>query len=328
MNRLALLLLALPLAATAAPPALKEVARIHVPGETRWDYLTVDSAAHRLYVSHATATEVIDTATDRLIGTIADTAGVHGIAIASDLGKGFISDGRANAITVFDLKTLETTATIAVGTNPDAILYDPASRLVMTFNGKSQDVTIVDATSGRIVGTVPVGGKPEFAQLGANGQVWFNVEDTNEMAVLDPKAGRLVRRVPLAPCDSPSGLAIDDQQRLYAVCGNHQMVVVSRDAKVVARAAIGAGPDGVAWMDGAAWSANGQDGTISVVETTSGRFETVATLRSAPGARTIAADPATHRLYLPTAELQPAKEGERRAGVPGSFYILVLEKTH
>ena len=327
MNRLALLLLALPLAATAAPPALKEVARIRVPGETRWDYLTVDSAAHRLYVSHATVTEVIDTATDQLIGTIADTPGVHGIAIASDLGKGFISDGRANAITVFDLKTLKATATIAVGTNPDAILYDPASRLVMTFNGKSQDVTIVDATSGKVVSTVPVGGKPEFAQLGANGQVWFNVEDTNEMAVLDPKAGRLVRRLPLAPCDSPSGLAVDDQQRLYAVCENRQMVVVSRDAKVVARAAIGAGPDGVAWMDGAAWSANGQDGTISVVETTSGRFETVATLRGAPGARTIAADPVTHRLYLPTAELQPAKDGERRAGVPGSFYILVLERT-
>ena len=328
MIRLALMLLAMPLAAAAAaPPALKEVARIRVPGETRWDYLTVDSAAHRLYVSHATVTEVVDTATDKVIGTIHDTPGVHGIAIASDLGKGFISDGRANTITVFDLKTLQSIATIAVGTNPDAILYEPASRLVMTFNGKSQDVTIVDAASGKVVTTVPVGGKPEFAQLGANGQVWFNVEDTNEMAVLDPKAGKLVRRVPLAPCDSPSGLAVDDLQRLYAVCENRQMVVVSSDAQVLARPAIGAGSDGVAWMDGAAWSANGQDGTISVVETTSGRFETVATIRSAPGARTIAADPATHRLYLPTADLQPAKEGERRAGVPGSFYILVLEKT-
>lgn len=328
MNRLALMLLALPLAASAASPALKEVARIHIPGETRWDYLTVDSAAHRLYVSHGTATEVIDTATDQRIGTIADTAGVHGIAIASDLGKGFTSDGRANTITVFDLKTLKTTATVSVGTNPDAILYDPASHLVMTFNGKSQDVTIVDAARGVVVATVPVGGKPEFAQIGANGQVWFNIEDTNEMAVLDPKSAKLVRRMPLAPCDSPSGLAVDDQERLYAVCENHQMVVVSADAKVLARPSIGAGPDGVAWMDGAAWSANGQDGTISVIETTSGRFETVATVRSAPGARTIAADAATHRLYLPTAELQPAKEGERRAGVPGSFYILVLEKSH
>lgn len=326
MNRLALLLLALPLVASAAPPALKEVARIHVGGQARWDYLTIDSAAHRLYVSHATVTEVIDMQTNKVVGTIADTAGVHGIAIAPDLGKGFISDGRANTITVFDLKTLKTTATIAVGTNPDAILYDPASRLVMTFNGKSQDVSIVDAVSGAVVATVAVGGKPEFAQLGANGQVWFNVEDTNEMAVLDPKSAKLVRRVSLAPCESPSGLAVDDQKRLYAVCENHQMVVVGSDAKVLGRPAIGAGPDGVAWMDGAAWSANGQDGTISVVETTTGRFETVATLPSVPGARTIAADPATHRLYLPTADLQPGKEGERRTGVPGSFYILVLEK--
>jgi YVTN family beta-propeller protein len=327
MNRLALMLLALPLAASAAPPALKEVTRIPIPGETRWDYLTVDSAAHRLYVSHATATEVIDTTTEQRIGTIADTAGVHGIAIAADLGKGFISNGRANTITVFDVKTLKTTATIGVGTNPDAIVYEPTSRRVMTFNGKSQDVTIVDAARDVVMATVPVGGKPEFAQLGANGEVWFNVEDTNEMAVLDPKTAKLVRRLPLAPCDSPSGLAVDDQQRLYAVCENHQMVVVSAQAKVLARPLIGAGPDGVAWMDGAAWSANGQDGTISVVETTSGRFETVTTIPSAPGARTIAADPATHRLYLPTAELQPAKEGERRAGVPGSFYVLVLEKS-
>jgi YVTN family beta-propeller protein len=327
MKRLAPLLMAAPLLAAAAAPSLKEVDRIHIGGEARWDYLAVDSAAHRLYVSHATQTEVIDTSTDKLVGTIADTAGVHGIAIASDLGKGFISDGRANAITVFDLKTLKTLATIAVGTNPDAILYDPASRRVMTFNGKSQDVTLVDAATDKVMATVSAGGKPEFAQLGANGLVWFNVEDTNEMAVLDPQAGKLVRRVPLAPCDSPSGLAVDDQQRLYAVCGNREMVVVSREAKVLARPAIGAGPDGVAWMDGAAWSANGQDGTISVVESLSGRFETVATLRSALGARTIAADPATHRLYLPAAELQPAKDGERRVGVPGSFYILVLEKT-
>ena len=327
MKRLVLMLLALPLAATAAPPALREVARIHVPGETRWDYVTVDSAAHRLYAAHATVTEVIDTATDKLIGTIPDTPGVHGIAIAPDLGKGFISNGRANTITVFDLKTLKSTATIAVGSNPDAILYDPASRRVMAFNGKSQDVTIVDAASGKVAATVPVGGKPEFAQLGANGQVWFNVEDTNELIVLDPTSGRLVRRLPLAPCEGPSGLAVDDQQRLYVVCENRQMVVVSGDATVLARPAIGGGADGVAWMDGAAWSANGQDGTISVVETTSGRFETVATLRSAPGARTIAADPATRRLYLPTAELQSAKEGQRRTGVPGSFYILVLEKT-
>ena len=327
MKRFAPLLLACPLVAAAATPTLKEVDRIHIGGAARWDYVVVDSAAHRLYVSHATQTEVIDTRNDQLVGTIADTAGVHGIAIATDLGLGFISDGKADAVTVFDLATLKTRSTIAVGSNPDAILYDPASHRVMTFNGKSRDVTLIDAAQGKVVATVAVGGKPEFAQLGAQGLVWFNLEDTNEMAVLDPAQGKVVRRVSLAPCDIPSGLAIDGRQRLYAVCENRQMVIVAPDGKVLGRPAIGAGADGVAWMDDAAWSANGQDGTISVVrEIQPGRFATAETIPTAAGARTIAADPATHRLYLPTAELQPAAAGARRVGVPDSFYVLVLEK--
>jgi DNA-binding beta-propeller fold protein YncE len=328
IKRLSPLLLALPLLAHAAAPSLKEVDRIHVGGAARWDYLTIDSVGHRLYVSHATQTEVIDTTTDKVIGTIADTSGVHGIAIARDLGLGFISDGKTSTVTVFELETLKTRSTIAVGTNPDAILYDPASHRVMTFNGKSQDVTLIDAAQGTVVATLPVGGKPEFAQLGAAGQVWFNVEDTHEMAVLDPVAGKLVRRLSLAPCDSPSGLAVDAHDRLYAVCENKQMAIVAANGKVLARPAIGAGSDGVAWMDGAAYSANGQDGTISVVrEVAPGRFRTTETIPTAVGARTIAADPATHRLYLPTAELQAAPQpGARRAGVPDTFYILVLQK--
>ena len=327
IKHLAPLLLALPLLAHAAAPELKEIDRIHVGGAARWDYVTLDSTGHRLYVSHATQTEVIDTATNEVIGTIAETNGVHGIAIARDLGLGFTSDGKANTVTVFDLETLKTRSTIAVGSNPDAILYDPASHRVMTFNGKSQDVTLIDAAQGTVVATVPVGGKPEFAQIGAAGQVWFNVEDTNEMAVLDPAAGKLVRRVSLAPCDSPSGLAVDARHRLYAVCANRQMAIVAPDGRLLGRPAIGAGPDGVAWMDGYAFSANGQDGTISVVrELAPGRFHTVATIPTAPGARTIVADPATHRLYLPAAELQPAATpGARRAGVPDTFYILVLQ---
>jgi YVTN family beta-propeller protein len=328
---LALQLATIAAAASASPvaPSLKEVARIQVGGEARWDYLAVDSAHHRLYVSHATRTEVIDTQTNQVVGVIPDTAGVHGIAIAADLGLGFISDGKTDTLTVFELATLQTAATIKVGGNPDAILYDPASRRVMTFNGKSKDVSIIDAPHAVVVATVPVGGKPEFAQLGEGGNVWFNIEDTSEMAVLDPKAGKLVRRQSLAPCDSPSGLTVDDRHRLYAVCENKQMVVVDAGGKVIGRAPIGAGSDGVAWLDGAAYSANGQDGTISVVrETTPGRLETVETFPTAAGARTIAADAATHRLYLPTADLLPAKPGERRTGVAGSFYVLVLELQH
>ena len=320
-------LLALPLSTFAAPAALQVVDRIHIGGEARWDYLAVDSAAHRLYVSHATQTEVIDTRTDQPVGTIPDTAGVHGIAIAADLGTGFISDGKADAVTVFDLATLKTLATIPVGGNPDAILYDAASRRVMTFNGRSHDVTIVDAAQRKVVATVPVGGKPEFAQMGEAGRAWFNVEDTGEIAALDPVAARLVARQPLAPCDSPSGLAVDDQRRLFSVCENKLMKITAPDGKPLGSAPIGGGSDGVAWMDGAAYSANGQDGTISVVrETAPGRFETTATVATAAGARTIAADPATHRLYLPTAELEPAaKAGERRKGVAGTFYVMVLE---
>jgi YVTN family beta-propeller protein len=325
--RLACWLLALPLAAHAAAPSLREVDRIHIGGAARWDYVSLDSASHRLYVAHATQVEVIDTQTDKLVGTIPDTPGVHGVAIAADLGLGFISDGGADRVTVFDLATLKTRASIAVGKDPDTILYDPASRRVMTFNGHSNDVTLIDAVHGTVVATVAAGGTPEYAQPGEGGLVWFNVEDTNELAVLDPAQGRIVRRVALAPCEGPSGLAVDDRQRHYAVCENRQMAVVASDGKVVGRASIGAGPDGVAWMDGAAYSANGRDGTISVVrETAPGRFETTETIRTAAGARTIAADPATHRLYLPTADLQPAVDGARRVGMPGTFHVLVLEK--
>lgn len=324
--RLAAWLLALPVVAHAAPPSLKEVDRIDIGGAARWDYVSLDSAGHRLYVSHGTQTEVVDTRTDKLVGTIPDTPGVHGVAIAADLGLGFISDGKADQVTVFELATLKTRAPIAVGRGPDAILYDPASHRVMTFNGHSKDVTLIDAVHGTVVATVAAGGTPEYAQPGDAGLVWFNVEDTNEMAVLDPAQAKIVRRVALAPCEGPSGLAVDDRQRHYAVCENRQMAVVASDGKILGRTAIGAGADGVAWMDGAAFSANGRDGTISVVrETAPDRFETTETIPTAAGARTIAADPATHRLYLPTADLQSAVAGARRVGVADSFYVLVLE---
>jgi DNA-binding beta-propeller fold protein YncE len=325
--RLAPWLLALPLLAHAAPPSLKALDPIVVGGEARWDYPTIDSAAHRLYLSHATQVEVVDTRTGKLVGTVPDTAGVHGVAVAADLGLGFASDGRADAVTVFDLATLKLRTTIPVGRGPDAILYDAASHRVMTFNAKSRDVTVVDAAKGVVVTTVPAGGKPEFAEAGAGGLVWFNVEDTNELAVLDPVAARIVKRIPLGPCEGPSGLAYDGHANHYAVCDNGQMAVVDPEGRVVARPPVGAGPDGVAWLDGAAFSANGRDGTISVVrETHPGRFETVETIPTAAGARTIAADRATHRLYLPTAQFEPQVEGQRRKGVAGTFRVLVLEK--
>ena len=317
-------------AVSAASPSVKEIDKIRIGGVARWDYLSLDSAQHRLYVSHSTATEVIDTSTNSLIGTIGDTPGVHGIAIAQSLGVGFVSDGAIDAVTVFDLASLKTLAKIKVGQNPDAILFDPASRRVMTFNGKSHDVTIIDAEARTVVATVPVGGKPEFAQMDTVGHAWFNLDESNEIAVLDPRLGKVIHRTSLTSCDGPSGLTIDDEQRLYAVCDNKRMVVVSPEGKVLGDAAIGAGADGVAWLDGAVYSANGDDGTISVVrETTANHFEVVETFGTAVGARTIAADPLTRRLYLPaSSRLQPVGAAKRRIGVDGSFYVLVLEKQH
>ena len=319
--------LALSLEAQAATPSYKLIERIAIAGEARWDFVYVDSAQHRLYVAHGGQTEVVDTQSNKPIGTITGTAGVHGVAIANELAWGYTSNGRDDSVTVFDLATRQARATIKVGRNPDAILYDPASQRVITFNGRSQDATIVDAKRGELIATVPLGGKPEVAAIGQDGAIYLNIEHTNEVAVLDPKAGKLLRRYSIAPCEGPTGLALDAaQQRVYSVCDNKLMVVSSTDGKVLGQAPIGAGPDGVVWLDGYALAANGKDGTISVVgETRSGHFDTVATVTTELGARTIAADPATHRLYLPTADFKTMPDGKRQ-GVPGTFRILVLER--
>ena len=319
------LLLAASAAASAAPPAWSVVDHIPIGGEPRWDYLLADAATARLYVSHGDRVEVIDTRGKRVVGAVEGLAGVHGIALAPELGLGFATSGRGDSVAVFTLATLKVAAVIKAGGNPDAIVYDPASQRVLAFNGKSHDVSVIDARAGRVVATVPVGGKPEFAQLDARHHAWFNVEDTSELVEFDPAAARIVGRHPLAPCDSPSGLATDGTSRLVAVCDNAMMAVVDAQGRLLAHPAIGHGPDGVAWLDGHAFSANGRDGTVSeVAETAPGRFETVATFPTAPGARTIAADPATHRLYLPTAKFAPAPAGQRASGVAGTFEVLVL----
>jgi DNA-binding beta-propeller fold protein YncE len=315
-----------PTLAAMAAPAYKVTHAIAIAGEAHWDYLYTDGAQHRLYVSHGTQTEIIDTASEKLLATIPDTAGVHGVALAQDLGLGFTSNGKTDSITVFELATFKTVKTIKVGSNPDAIVYVPQAGRVVTFNGSSKDASVVDINKGEVVGTVAIGGKPEFAQVDKAGNIHFNIEDTAELAALDPVAMKLTQRTSVKPCDSPTGLAIDDQQRLYSVCDNKVMFVSGGDGKKIAQAAIGSGPDGVAWMDGFAFSANGADGTMSVVETGSGKFETVATVATATGARTIAADAATHKLYLPTSDFKPAPDGGRRQGVAGTFRILVVEK--
>jgi len=321
------LLLILTAVAFAAAPTYKVVSKIKVGGGVRWDYAYLDSADHRLYVSHGTQTEVIDTTSDKLVGTIPGTNSVHGVAVAADLGRGFTSDGGDNDVTVFDLKTLKVLNKVKTGQNPDAIIYEPVSHRVFTFNGRSKDSTAIDAKTGEVItAAIPVGGKPEFAQVDGKGHIYANIEDKNEIIEVDAKNALVTKRYSIAPCDSPSGLAIDPKGRLYSVCENKMMIISDPAAgKVLATAPIGGGTDGVAFDDGYAFSANGADGTITMVgETSPGKFEVVATIPTTRGARTIAADQRAHKLYLPAAEFGPTKPPIPYPTVlPGTFGFLV-----
>lgn len=327
-------LLAIAAAAIAAPPTYKVTGKIKIGGAGRWDYVYVDSNNHRLYVSHATQTEIVDTNTDKVVGTIPETNGVHGIAIAGDLGRGFTSNGMDNDVTIFDLKTLKVLGKVKTGTNPDSIVYEPVSKRVFTFNGRSSDSTAFDAKTGEVVAaSIPVGGRPEFAQADGKGRIYFNLEDKNEIGEMDAKNATVTKHYSIAPCDGPSGLAINlKNSYLFSVCGNKMMIVSDPlSGKVIATPAIGQGPDGVAFDDGYAFSANGRDGTITMVGETGGKFEPIATIPTQQSARTIGADQKAHKLYLPAAEFGPAPAppaGGGRPGraqaIPGSFEIIVV----
>jgi DNA-binding beta-propeller fold protein YncE len=233
---------------------------------------------------------------------------------------------------VFDSKTLKVITKVKTGQNPDAIIYEPVSHRVFTFNGRSKDSTAIDAKTGNVItASIPVGGKPEFAQVDGKGHIYANIEDKNEIIEVDAKNALVTKRYSIAPCDSPSGLVIDPKGRLYSVCENKMMIVSDPAAgKVLATLPIGGGTDGVAFDDGYAFSANGADGTITMVgETSPGKFEVVATIPTTRGARTIAADQKAHKLYLPAAEFGPPAEGKdgkkgRPQAIPDSFQIVVV----
>jgi DNA-binding beta-propeller fold protein YncE len=324
------LLLALAPLAFSAAPTYKVLSKIKIGGATRWDYVFVDSTNHKLYVSHTTQTEVVDTTTDKVVATIPNTAGVHGIAVALDLGKGFTSNGTSNDVTIFDLKTSKETGRVKTGQNPDAIIYEPVTHRVLTMNGKSKDATIIDAKTGEsITASLPLGGKPEFAQVDGKGHVYVNLEDKNEIIEINAKDATVTKHYSIAPCDGPSGLAIDPKKNfLFSVCDGKVMVVSDPAAgKVVATPTIGEGPDGVAFDDGYAFSANGKDGTITMVGEVGGKYVPVATITTQRGARTIGADQKAHKLYLPTAEYGPADAktgGKGPAAIPDSFEIIVV----
>ena len=325
-------------AATAPAGGYHLAGSIAIGGTGGWDYLTVDAPAHRLYVSHASRVEVVDTATGTLVGAIPDTPGVHGIALAPVLDRGYISDGRAGTVTVFDLKTLKVLATIAVtGANPDAIVFEPVTRRVFTFNGSGRNITAIDTATNEVAGTIELGAKPEFAVADGTGTVFFNLETTSELGVLDARTLKVTARWPLAPGEEPTGLALDiAHRRLFSVCGNQLMVVTDADSgRVVATLPIGRGVDGAAFdpETGDAFASAGE-GVLTVVhEDSADTFTVAATVPTARGARTVALDTATHRLYLPTARFgaPPAAErGQRHrrrpSVVPGTFEVLVVER--
>src|SRR5438128_3886375 len=298
------------ISATQLSAAYHVVRHITVGGTGGWDYPTVDSASHRLFLSHSDHVEVIDIDKQKVVGTIPKTEGVHGIAIALDLHRGFVSNGRASTMTIFDLDKLTTIAEVkTTGENPDAILYDPATKHVFTFNGRGHNATVFDG-DGKVVGTIPLDGKPEFGVTDRAGHVFVNIEDKSELADIDAKALTVAHVWPLAPCEEPSGLAIDRaHHRVFSVCGNQKMVIVdNQSGKVVASVEIGKGVDGAAFDDQKqlAFSSNGADGTLTVVrEVSPNEFNVVENVPTGRGARTITLDEKTHDIFLPTAKFGP-----------------------
>ncbi len=314
----------------------KMTGSIQVGGTGGWDYLYADSPNGRLYVSHGPEVVMIDVGTEKTAGSISGLKGVHGIAVADELGNGFISDGGNNQVVSFDLKTLAVKDKIAAGTNPDGIVYDAYSKRVFAFNGRSKDATAIDAATGKVVGTIALPGKPEFPASDGAGNVFVNIEDKNEIDRIDPKTLQVTAHWPVAPCESPSGLAIDvARKKLFAVCDGKMMAVVDTESgKVVATPAIGEHPDAAAYDPGThlAFSSNGE-GSVTVVKADgTGKYAVAQTVKTEPGARTMALDLKTHKIYLSAATMGPAPAATaanprpRPSIVPGSFRILVLSQ--
>jgi YVTN family beta-propeller protein len=297
-----------------------------------WDYLLVDSPVHRLYITRGDHVDAVDTTTGKLTGTISGLHGTHGVALNPDGKLGYISDGGGNAVVVFDRASLATVATIPAGTNPDCIIWEPATKTVWAFNGRSHDITVIDPTEKKVIATIPVPGKPEFAVADGTGTVFNNIEDKNEVIRIDARARKVTAEWP-AGCDSPSGLAFDiEGHRLFPVCDGKKMSVIdSNSGKVLANPAIGDGPDAAGWSDAHKFAfASCGEGVLSVIDASSADYKTAQTLPTQRSARTMTYDPTTDRVYLVAAEFgpRPAATAEnprpRPPMVPGTFTILVI----
>jgi DNA-binding beta-propeller fold protein YncE len=304
-------------------------------GQGGWDYLTLDSASRHLYISRSTRVMVIDADSGKSVGEIADTPGVHGIALVADLDKGFTSNGREGTVSIFDPKTLKTSGKVKVGENPDAIIYDSATKQVFTFNGRSHDSTALDAAKGSVSGTIKLDGRPEFAVSDGKGGIFVNIEDKNELTAIDAKGLTVKSTWPLAPCDGPSGLAMDrEHRRLFSGCDKLMAVVNADSGKVVSTLPICDGVDATAYDDGTHLAfASCHDGKLTVIhEDSPDKFSVVENVTTQEGARTMALDPKTHQVFTVTAKFGPppaptAQQPHPRPSVlPDSFVVLVVGK--
>ncbi len=291
--------------------------KIPIPGQGSWDYLTVDETARHLYVSHGTQVEVLDVDSESIVGNIPKTPGVHGIAIAAELGRGFVSNGQASNVTIFDLKTLKPIADVPTGQKPDAIIFDPATSRVFAFNGGSNNVTAIDAASGKVAGTIDLGGGPEYAVADGNGLVYNNLEDESLVLKIDSRNLTVEQRWPTAPCASPSSIAMDRaNRRLFIGCRSKVMAVMNADSgRIITTLPIGDHVDATAFDPETKliFNSNGE-GTITVIRQESpDKYSVVETVKTLPRAKTMALDPKTHRLFLSTTEA-------------GQFEVLVVGK--
>lgn len=323
-------------AQTASPPGYHVVRRFVLGGDGRWDYVTVDTTGNRLFIARQTRVMVVDPASGKLLGEIPGLNGAHGVALDYATGHGFATSGHDGQVIMFDLKTLQVLGKSPAADDADAVLYDPVSRQVFTFNGDAGSSTVIDPVSGKAVGNIALGGKPEFGVSAGDGKLYVNIEDRGEIAEIDAKSQRVTRRWSLAPCTEPTGLAIDRvHHRLFSGCHNKVMAISDASAgKVIATVPIGGGVDGDAFDPGTllAFASNG-DGTLTVVhEDGPASFHLISSVPTSPGARTMGLDPRTHQVFTVTADLGPtpaATEQEphpRPSVVPGSFRLLVLEQ--
>jgi DNA-binding beta-propeller fold protein YncE len=326
-----ILTLALLAGAVWAAEGYKIISKIKIGGEASWDYVAMDSVNRRVYVSHGTSVEVVDPDAGKVVGTIGQLHGVHGIAIAADLNKGFITNRTSKSVTIFDLKTLAKLGEPAAGENPDAVCYESKTKRVFAINHNGADATAIDAKTGEVIKTFPTGKAGEFCQSDGAGKLYVNLEDSSELLEIDAAKMEVTRKMSVAPAEHPSGLAIDvKNKKLFSVGDNKMMAVVDIPSfKVIATPAIGSGPDAAGFDStlGLAFSSNGE-GNVTIVKLVNGKYDAVDTVTTEARARTMTVDEKLHRIYLLTADYPPAAAGQkgRPAATPDSFHILVVGK--